>query len=57
MFYKIVREAHGTKTYLKHSNTSSDMLFRSEADAADLMEKLNTHTKSNVVWSVQPCID
>ncbi|WP_179106580.1 hypothetical protein [Terribacillus halophilus] len=55
--FKIAREANGTKTYLKHSNTSSDMLFLNEADAADLIEKLKTHTKSNVVWSVQACID
>ncbi|MFS0560775.1 hypothetical protein AB1K91_08535 [Terribacillus sp. 179-K 1B1 HS] len=57
MLYKIVREANGTKTYLKHSNSTSDMLFRNETEATDLMQKLNAQTKSEIRWSVQACID
>ncbi|SDC83079.1 hypothetical protein SAMN05421663_104247 [Terribacillus halophilus] len=57
MLYKIVREANGTKTYLKHSNSTSDMLFRNETEATDLMQKLNAQTKSEIQWSVQACID
>ncbi|MFB1099682.1 MULTISPECIES: hypothetical protein [Bacillaceae] len=57
MLYRIVREANGTKTYLKHSSSSSDMLFRNEMEATDLMEKLNSQTNSDVRWSVQASID
>lgn len=57
MLFKIVREANGTKTYLKHSNSTSDVLFRDETEATELMEKLNAQTINSVQWSVQACID
>lgn len=57
MLYRIVREANGTKTYLKHSSSTSEMLFRSETEATDLMQKLNSQTNSDVRWSVQASID
>lgn len=57
MLYRIVRETNGTKTYLKHSSSTSEMLFQSETEATDLMQKLNSQTNSDVRWSVQASIE